>query len=57
MVYKTSSGTDREPSSSNSTNEDTAKLVMVAAGSLVAGAGLFWAGKQIVDYYVPYQVR
>lgn len=32
-------------------------LCAVAAGSLVAGAGLYWAVKQTVDYYVPYRVR
>jgi hypothetical protein len=36
---------------------DRLVLACVAAGSLVAGAGLFWATKQVLDYYIPYQVR
>ncbi|GBF90857.1 ethanolamine-phosphate cytidylyltransferase [Raphidocelis subcapitata] len=34
---------------------DRLVLACVAAGSLVAGAGLFWATKQVLDYYIPYQ--
>ncbi|KAI8463116.1 MAG: CTP-phosphoethanolamine cytidylyltransferase [Monoraphidium minutum] len=34
---------------------DRMLLCLVAAGSLVAGAGLYWATKQALDYYIPYQ--
>lgn len=37
--------------------QDRYVLALVAAGSLVAGAGLYWAVKSAIDYYVPYRVR
>ncbi len=32
-------------------------LACVAAGSLVAGAGLYWAARSALDYYIPYEAR
>lgn len=47
-----------QPSNSYNTRErERMTLALVAAGSLVAGAGLYWATKQMLDYYVPYRVR
>jgi hypothetical protein len=28
-----------------------------ATGGALAAAGVYWAGKKALDYYVPYQVR
>jgi hypothetical protein len=51
-----STGGSRSLGGGGGPQRDRAELFVVAAGSLVAGAGLFWATKQLLDYYIPYQV-
>jgi hypothetical protein len=50
------SGARRDRGGPGGKEQDRFVLACVAAGSLVAGAGLFWATKKLLDYYVPYEV-